>query len=502
MREFLSSYSERHTDMNEFVIKDYRIKDNMVEKIEEMCKELEKNLHENVTYIGVDFDDSRKRFSESSAGGSKKRDSKTGKLENVTYVNVNYTYSRMAVFHFRVRFKDPRTGDVNMSKVDMPIYIPQIKDGYHYFIRGNLYSAPYQILDQLCYRGKDDSIIMKTLTRAIKLSRKQVYITDVHGMQFKSHEFYYHLGNKKIPFLLFYFSYYGFFRTLQYFGVDKWVKLYEEYPIEPSEKTIFFKFGKYYLGVHRDTFNANFLLRQYVATVLSLSRKNLDLGDIQNSYYWMRTLGAYISQTKTYEQGAMLLTTFITTLDARTIDNIRKQVGGSKKETTWAVLKWMFLNYSSLSNKTDGLQNKRLRYTEYLITPLVRDMQMKYYRFLKTRFKMRDMKRLIDIFKISPGIITNAIIGKVKNKNMSINIAKYSDQTNDLVILQTTTVTKAGPGSAFERVSLKRAGANLRQMDNSYLGAIDLITSSSANVGVSSVISPYAEIDEETMTFK
>ena len=101
MREFLAYYSDhRHDEMNEYVIKDLRLQDNMVEKIEELCRELEKILHDNLTYVGVEFDDSKNRFREANAS-SKKRDSKTGKLENATYVNVNYTYSRMAVFHLR-----------------------------------------------------------------------------------------------------------------------------------------------------------------------------------------------------------------------------------------------------------------------------------------------------------------------------------------------------------------------------------------------------------------
>ena len=226
MREFLAYYSDhRHDEMNEYVIKDLRLQDNMVEKIEELCRELEKILHDNLTYVGVEFDDSKNRFREANAS-SKKRDSKTGKLENATYVNVNYTYSRMAVFHFKVKFKDPRTGDVSMCKADMPIYIPQFFDDYHYYIRGNLYSGPYQIIDSTCYQSKDNGIVLKTLTRAIKLSKTRSTITDAHGLPFKTDTFYLHMGKKKIPFLLFYFAYFGFFRTLQFFGCDKYMKLY------------------------------------------------------------------------------------------------------------------------------------------------------------------------------------------------------------------------------------------------------------------------------------
>lgn len=502
MRQFLSYYADKHDNLNEDIIRNYRLNDNMVEKIEELCRELEKILHDNLTYVGVDFDDGKNRFREANTA-SKKRDSKTGKLENVQYINVNRTYSRLAVFHFKVRFKDPRTGDVSLCKADMPIYIPQFIDDYHYYIRGNLYSAPFQVIDSTVYQSRDNGIVLKTLNRAIKLSKSRTTVTDVHGMPFKTDVFHIHMGKKKIPFLLYYFSYFGYFRTMQFFGVDKFIKLYNEAPVDPDEKLVFFKFGKYYLGVDRDTWNSNYLLKQYVATMLALNRKNLDLEDMGNVYYWMRTLGAYISQTKPFEQGSALLTTFITCLDARTIINVNRIVGGSKKDTPWTILRWMFIDFASLSNKNTSLRNKRLRYTEYLIAPLVREVQMKLYRYLKTRPKMRDMKRLLDILKISSSCICHSIIGKTKSKNTALNITKYSSQVNDFSIINSALKwSKAGPQSAIERTTAKRASAQMRAMDASCLGNLDMISFSSLNCGIAGVICPWAEVDKDTMTFK
>lgn len=501
MREFLSFYSNKHDNMNEDVIRNIRLNDNMVEKIEDLCKELEKMLHENFTYLGVDFDDSKNRFRE--ANSSKKRDSKTGKLENAQYINVNYTYSRLAVFHFKVRFKDPRTGDVSLCKADMPIYIPQFYDDYHYYIRGNLYNAPYQLIDATVYQSRDNGIVLKTLNRAIKLSKVKSVLEDVHGIQYKSDTFFIHMGKRKIPFLLFYFAFFGFFRTMQFFGTDKFMKLYYEAPLEPDEKIVYFKFGKYFIGVDRTEWNADYLLRQYVSTCLALGRKNLDLGDIRNVYYWMRTLGAYISQTKPYEQGSALLTTFLTCLDPRTTINVNRIVKGSPKTNPWTMLRWMFLDYATLSKKNTSLKNKRIRYTEYLVAPLVREVQMKMYRYLKTRPKMRDMKRLLDILKVSSSVICHSIIGKAKTKNMMLNITKYSSIVNDMSLINAALKwSKAGPQSAIERTTAKRASAMMRTMDPSCLGNLDMISFSSGNVGLAGNLCCWTDVDTETLTFK
>ena len=482
MREFLSYYSNMNDNLNEDIIKNIRLRDFMPTYIEEICIELAKSLPEYVTYLGFDFDDSKNRFRELNV--SKKKDSKTGKFENVPYINTNYTFSRLAVFHFKIKYKEPRTEKLTISKIDMPIYIPQFIDDYHYFIRGNKYSAPYQLTDAVTYNGKNNSVIFKTLTRAIKISRMPAIITDEHGLSYRTFAFYVHISKKKVSFLLYHFAYYGFFSTLKYFGADKFINIFEECPKDPDEDTIYFKFGKVFLGVDRNAFNSIFELRQFVCSILLLKRKKLSLEYIKNTYYWRMILGTTVSQTKSYDQGASLLITFITCLDSRTINNLKVLVGGSRKDTSFAVLRWMFINYSKLYNKSTSITNNRLRYGEYLVTPLVRDMQMKLYRFLKTRPNMRDLKRLLDIFKPSSSIITNAIIGKTKNKAQMLNIAKYADQVNDLALLHTALkFTRVGPGTQAEMIPVKRASLLIKQADPSYLGQIDPISASASSPG-------------------
>lgn len=503
MREFLSWYSNNFDHVNEDLVLGVRKTDNMVEKIEELCIEIAKNLHENVTYLGAEYDDSKNRFRELNQGSSsKKKDSKTGKFENVQYINVNYTYSRLAVFNFRIKYVDPRTNEVDIRKISMPIYIPQIFDGYHYLIRGNKYSAPFQLIDAITYKGKNDSIVLKTLTRAIKLSREPTIVKDAHGLEYSTYAFYTHVSNKKIPFLMYYFAFYGFFSTLKFFGVDTRVRIYEDCPLDPDEDVIYFHFGKLYLGVDRDEFNGVYELKQIVATILTMGRKYLSLDQIRDTFYWRMKLGEYINATvKTYDQGAALLTTFYTCVDARTIKNIENIVGGSPKTNAFTILRWMFLNYSNLSNKNNSLRNKRIRYTEYLITPLVREVQTRLYRYIKTRVNMRDEKRLLDIFRVSPSILCYSIIGKVKNKSQSLGIAKFSSEVNDLVLLGSALkFDRGGPGSAIERLG-KRAGVKFRTLSPDVSGYIDVNSTPNGNPGVAGNLTPFADINPKDLTF-
>ena len=494
MIEFVSLYSNQYNTLNEDVIKNIRLKDNMIEKLEETCKEIERNLGSFVEYLGYSYDDSKHRFKEL-AQNKKKGLTKSGKNDDTPYININPSYTRMVVFKFRIDYDGKQI-------VNMPIYIPLFIDDYHYYIRGNKYAVPYQLTDAITYLGKDDSVVLKTMNRAIKISREKVVLNDVHGDMYQSHNFYVHINNKKISMLIYHFSYFGFMRTLQYFGADNYIKLYKDSPIEPDESQIFFKYGKVFLGVSREDFETNILLRQFVATILLTGRKNLDEKMIQKTLHWKTILGSVVSDKKATEKGSSLLWTFIIALDQRTSDNIMRIVGGSEKTTSFAVLRWMFMRYSTLSNKNTSLGNKRLRLSEYLVTPFIRDIYSKLYRFLNTPINMRDKKRLLDVFKVPSTIILNAIIGKIKNKRQALNIAKYSSHVNDLALLNVALkYTSSGPGTPIEK-SGKRAGNMFRQFDPTYVGNICITTTSAGDPGIASLLSPFAEVDKDTLIFK
>lgn len=492
MLEFVSMYSRQFDHVNRDIVKGIREKDDMASAIEETCLELSRTIPDNIKYLGYTFDDSGRVMRE--INKTKGKDKKEVKSS----VSVDQTFARLAVYKFKLKF------DGETRIVEMPIYIPLFIDGYHYLIRGNKYSAPYQITDAVTYTNKEDMVVIKFMTRAIKMSREKCNLSDVHGGVHQAHQFYLHLTSKKVPFLLYYFAHFGFMRTHTYFGVEKLIGFREDYPIEPEEDKIFFKFGTLYMWVNREHFDISYIFRQYVATVLALGKKGINQETVQRVTYWKTILGASISETKTLEKGQGLLSTFIVALDHRTMETIDKLVGhkGFKRESMFSVVRWLFLNYSEAVAKSSSLENKRIRLSEYQVTPLIRILYHKLYRFMNTSAKTRDMRRLTDIFKVSPSIIINAIIGKTRSKNGSLNIAKFSSYTNDFALINVgLKYTSAGPGSPMEN-SGKMVGDKYRRFDVSNVGRTCLITTSNSDPGISGVLVPSAQIDLDTMTFK
>lgn len=492
MLGFVKYYSDFYAyPINEKLIKNIRKNDNIVEYIEEACIELQKALPNIITYAGYEYDDRPNALREISADENACADT-----NNQYVVNIDYSYSRLAIFKFKIKFE----GETRIIK--MPLYIPLLYDDYHFYIRGNKYAAPYQLIDAITYAGKGDSIVLRSMTRLIEFVRKKVSIKDVHGIEYSTHEFYIKVNSKKVPFLLYYFAHFGFVKTLEYFGTEKFFKFYTSCPPEPVDEYVFFKFGKVYMAVDRIRFlNPNSqLLRQFVASILTLSKKGLDKNNISDANYWKNVLGSIMSETNSFDKGVSFLNTFITTIDHRTMRNLNLIEGGTPKKSTFGVVRWMFIKYNLLYNRSRDIYNKRLRLGEYIVAPLIKDLYTRLYRFINTTKRMRDITRVTDIFKMQKGIIQNSIIGKYKL--LPLNIVRYSSYVNDMSLLNVgLKYTIAGPGTPMEK-SGKFTGISFRQFTPSYMGKVCLITTSSGDSGVNGLISPFAEIDEDTLTFK
>ncbi len=489
MKRFIAMYSQQFDNVNLDIVKGIRQKDDMFLAIEQCCKEVEKALPQYIRYIDKRWDDSGRTMRDVNKTKSK------NKKDPTPSISVSRTYSRLAIYKFRINYNgETRT-------VELPIHIPLLYDGYHYLIRGNKYSAPYQIVEGVTFTNKEDMVVLKTMARPIKMSRDKATIKDIHGASYSTHTFFLHLTSKKVPFVLFYFARYGIAKTDKYFGCDKFIEYYDGFPIDPDPKRIFFKFGSFFMAVDRKHFEDSYLLRQYVASVLLLGRRGVTPDTASRVNYWITILGSSISETKTTEKGQGLMNTFIGALDERTKETIQKLVGGFPRTSMFAVVRWMFIRYTTLSAKTNSLDNKRIRFTEYQITPLIRILYNKLYRFMNTGDRMKDIKRLADIFKISSAIIVNSIIGKTRGKSGGLSIAKYSSYVNDQAIFNVgLKFTIAGPGSAMERTG-RLVGSHYRRFDTSNVARTCLITTSNSDPGVPGVLVPTAKVDMDTFTF-
>lgn len=487
--QLVSNFSAKNDNkFNDDLLVKFRQEDDMVIYIDDACKAIVQIMPEYVEYKGYHTIDNRQRMldrdkEEAEAGDSKKE----------IRINIADTYAKEVSFDFLCKF-DGQTVAYSFS-----LWIPMLIDNSHYYIRGNKYSCPIQIIDAITFTKKN-LLVLKTITRAVKFEREKCVLTDIYGNKYNTNRLMIYATKKSVPVVLYYFAKFGFFKTLEYFGacdfgpndevLNYWIHIYSGDLSNAPEDEYIFKYGSCYLGVNKEKFKENSVLKMFVSTILATSKRSIDPDYLRNPVRWVMQLGEIISIPKSLEKGIALLKTFETMYDFRTQQIVNELVEGKPRNDSFAVVRWIFTDYVRLCSKDEGLQNKRVRLSEYLISPFIKNLTEKVYRFINTPEKNKTMKALLDVFKIKPSLIINAIIGKISPQITGLNIAKYSSESNDCALVNTLmTMTTSGPGSASSKT--KRVGISHRQCPVDYIGAIDIIGGTSPNSpGLSRLFTP------------
>lgn len=478
MLELVANFSAKNDGkFNDDLIYNIRKNDDMAIYIDNACKAITQLVPEYIKYNGYHYRNVRSKMLDLNKG-----DEPVSK--NEVRIHIANTYAKEAIFEFECTFGGQTV------KQSFSMWIPMLYDNSHFYIRGNKYSCPLQIIDAITFTNKN-LLVLKTITRAIKFCREKAVITDIYGNKYTTSKIMIAITKKSVPVLLYYFACFGFFRTLKYFGVDGYISIYsgEIGSGIPKDKYVF-KFGAVYLGVDKKNFNENSVLRQFVATVLAVQKRTMDMNYIRDPVRWTSLLGETLNIQKSLEKGVALLKTFNNSLDYQTRDIINELIPGTSRNNIFAVTRWIFVNYSSLTSKDDGLQTKRIRLSEYLISPFIRVFTEKIYRFVNTADKLKSMDGLLDIFKIKSNIIINSIIGKISPEKTGMTIAKFSSESHDDALVNTLLMaTKTGPGTPSEKS--KRLSMRLRQFHVDYLGNVNLIEGQSAGApGLSHYLCP------------
>ena len=487
MLDLVAGFSSKNDNkFNDELLCGIRNNDDMVSYIDESCRAVAKLLPENIKYLGHSEIDNRKRMLERDALDKDPKGSK--KAKNEIRINISYSYAKEVSFNFEIHFGG------QVMNTNFTLWIPLLIDNAHFFIRGNKYSAPIQIVDAISYTQKN-MLVLKTLTRALKYERSKCIISDIYGKKYNVEKICILLTKKPIPLLVYFFAAYGFFNTIEYFGANQYIKVYSGDPKESIPKNKYlFKFGNnLYLGVDIEEFDTNRVLRTFVGTLIASTKRTMDMDYIRNPVRWLGYLGETISQAKSLEKGQSMLKTFMNILDTATVRNIHDLVDGETRDNMFKVARWIFINYTQMCSKDDGLQNKRLRLNEYLISPFTKIFVDKVHRFMNTPDKIKTINTLQDIFKIKSSIILNAIIGKINPQVTGLNIQKYSSESSDDTLVNVRLVsTKGGPGSPLEKT--KRVGIKHREFSIDSLGNLDIIAGTSASApGIARYICPMCD---------
>ena len=494
MEDFVSKFSSSVKQIVNTDIIKCRQNENMVSYIDELCKEIQKMIGNDVEYLGFEVNDRIKQVREINKA---KQKSKKKRL-NTIYLLTEPTYARSYNFNFKLKFR----GEVR--KISMPIYVPLIlDDGVNYLIKGNKYCSPFQLIDSVTYnridsKNKLEEVCLKAAIQDIKMQRFKSNIKDINGISYNTNRYNIKLNRKisKVPFILFYFASFGFHKTLEYFGLSTPIVGVKKFDVLPpiTDKMhkyyLFFKFGNVFLSVNKHIFEESLQVRDLICTILATKKRSITPETIAKTEFWMMSLGSFLSQSNTLSSGNSLRTTFINAVDPKTSELIEDFIGKKNLNSTFSVVRWMFFTFSTNISKDVSLINKRLRLAEYIIDPLKQLLKMKIYSYSKARGGCRDMKRLESLFAVPPSIILDAIIGKTSG----LNTGKFSNAVNDFSIMNSITkVVQTGPGTPGSGKGT-HIPKEFKKLHSSMLSRLDIINTSVNNPGGNYLLTPNCRI--------
>lgn len=456
IKEWLSMYQEDQPNkFNEEIIYGLREQDSMISYLEDVCLALESIPY--IKYNGYDIITNE------------------NDLRQTSTISITDSRLDLITFKFTLSFKD------QVKNITMPLFIPKWINKYYFILNGNKYFPIYQNVESSTYNAKD-SVVLKSLLMPIIVKMKNTVIKDKNNKEYSGKLFMVNLFEHKTNFLLYYFSTFGFTETLKFFKYDKYIR-FKKSKKNKKEKVLLFPINKNdNIIVNKSKFLNDNNFRNFVISLKDLLTSKTNLEKIDDTEYWLIKLGGVFTKNTNNQlnKAETVLLSFKRILDNRTKKNLL--LDNEDKEDIYHLIRWMINNFDRLMKQDNlSLLNKRLRLSEYIITPFVRKMSNSTYRILNS--KTLTFNKFESIMKPSPTIIISEL---QKSK-----LLRFNNATNDMDLFNCALKWSNRGPSALGEGSKKTVSIYYRGIHPSHLGRISLNSCSNSDPGMTGLLSPF-----------
>lgn len=458
-----------------------RDKEDVLLYVDAIGKSLE--IIPGIDYLGSSKEPIRKIYKPSKTGVGRPINVKKSLLDEIT-------------MEFHLHSGKEGTSNYEEKDIKTSFYFPRLYKHFYFILNGIRYKPIYQLLESGTYRNRD-YIVCKTLIMPIPLglTKKQKTFEDLDGNEYTTGTYILNMFKNTINPFLYILASKGYEETMSYMGLDNNVKLIDLANGEEFyEDAINFKISNSLgMSVDPDFINDTEEKKLIVFTLLSLFNNRLKMEKILDNDYWIKQLGSNFTTNNSahYEKGLNILISF-----ERTVDEITKfilRIDDEDKEDIYAVTRWMmyyFIRLGKLDNM--DLSNKRIRsFAEYCMYPLLRKFSNGIYGLLnKKNPTVEDIHARL--FKNPKNIITSSILKNKLNNHKNVVPVQFVNAVNSYDLFHAgLRCTMSGPQSPFNG---KSDNIKLRALHPSYLGRIDLISTSAGDPGVSFTLVPFLKL--------
>lgn len=531
-KEFLHKFNDEtrpHFNMNLFRRND----DDLIESMEDVILSCQRDSYftirvESFTVV-KDYAEVNKILSDYEQAKIDKMNSKNGfknkNLFNIyETININDSSLMLLIVDYYIAVNDGITNPHDSLRV--LIALPKIVDKYYYRINGGYYYAMYQIVDGSTYnntssRSKYQNVVYKTIFMPTRIYRNILERIDYNGNPVKCILYTAKLFSKFNPVMEYIFAKFGLLRSLEFMGLHSVIHI-NDHLLDLEDSYCFEHFGVF-IEVPKMIFDADVVTQTVVMTIYSrlgimiddvrqpqlalqyAEKKKKDkhkdvlqdlvdgkyghqlLEDIFSDWYWLESLALRFNSRPTIEKGLSVLDSLESIYDRDSYKTLR--LPEEDKATIYHILRWLVREFPQLRLKDNvDISTKKVRREGYLSAGYGTKLCKGIYRSSDSQKKItvEDIKRYINIDPMYLiGLIT-------KNKLVS-----FVDNVNDNDAFIPLKFSYKGLSGLGEQKNSTVPDA-YKYVHPSHLGRVDVDTSSAGDPGMTGIICPMAQIENNS----
>ena len=395
------------------------------------------------------------------------------------------------IYHTKVNTIDEKTGKYPEEYFEVLIEVPKIVDKYYIKLYGNYYLSIYQIVDGSTYNNsgsasKHPNVTLKTMFLATRIYRYQdtMKCTKEFGPDNLNVTYYEtRIFGKPVPIMKYLLAKYGFIDTLDRLKIkgiivsDKDLKDENYYTIK--------KHGVYVSAI-RYFYDNDIPTQSMVYTIVHSIEKNTTANDIYNQNFWLASLGGHFG-APTSDKGFEILESLYCIYDLSTKDSMHLPI--EDRQDVFHVIIWIIREFPNLRGKDNlDLSTKRIRMAEYQAALYAMKISNSIHRASTygKNISLADIKKFI--YTQPEFLIKRILKDTIKN---------YRNSVNDLDSFDALKFTFKGLSGLGDGSSIP---SNYRKVDISYIGRLDMDSSSHTDPGMSGTICPLADIKDHSFS--
>lgn len=454
MKKFLKYYENPNEKNINYPLINRELDGDIVEYIIDCCKSLE--VLEYIKFVGYTYITDESKIDTSEYISAKAR----GKIKNPNIKRfMHLEDGRYA--ELRLLFHLECNGE--SEDITKKILVPIPNDDLYYLIKGTKYFLMYQVVDNSTYTTKKNLTLKSMMPIPLQMSMEK--FSDINDNDYYAPLYTIQLFKKNINVVLFYLAYFGYAKTMEYFSLDRIMRVVPS--ADPDiDTSLFFQINsKMYLEVNKKFFDKYQYTRTMTVMLLSLMNNRMNDESLNDKAYWINMIGSIGTTNKNnqYEKGLNTLTFFNRMLDDTTKKILK--LHPVHKQDIYSIIRWLVMHFDDLRKKDNlDLNNRRLRCNEYVAALLTTTFSERVNRVISMGSKAT-LAKVKDIFKF-PGDILITQLHKS-------GLLRYDDKVNDLDFFGKLRITMKGPNS-LGGTNENNISAKYRGIAPSYIGRIDL----------------------------